>query len=433
MTNVIEAVNSFLEKYSIKDKPLCLGFSGGYDSMCLLHVLYTLGCDVVAVHLNHNWRGEESKAEELNCENFAKKLGINFYSETLPDSVPHKETAAREARYDFFARCMKKVGAVAFLTAHNANDNAETVIYRIIKGTGVDGLAAISPKRDYFYRPLLGVKRDDIEKYCLENSLNPNIDSSNTNTKYMRNLIRHEIFPLFRKINPDVVDAINSLSSLAREDCEIFDVDNMESTKEFVKLPKPIQGRIIKNLLIKSGIDYHRKRIEELIEFVKDNEYSKSGARCSLGSGVWFFVNRDKFNVVNDVPKNMESVHIDHEGEYNFGEYVFSIKKCESVPEHFPDDSENIAYVNFDSLNDFDFTLRTRRDGDFIYPFGGVGKQKFKKYLNEKKVPFYKKDDCVLLCQGQNILWAAGLGISDSVKVDGRVSHRLQLKERVYR
>ena len=111
MTNVIESVSSFLDKYNLKNQVLCLGFSGGYDSMCLLHVLHRLGCDVVAVHLNHNWRGEESRNEEFRCRNFCENLGVKFYSETLSADVPHTETAAREERYKFFKRAMQKFGA----------------------------------------------------------------------------------------------------------------------------------------------------------------------------------------------------------------------------------------------------------------------------------------------------------------------------------
>ena len=143
-----------------------MAFSGGYDSMCLLDILCNLGCDVVAVHLNHNWRGEESKKDEDNCRLFAKNRGIKFYTEMLPDCVEKTETAARDARYKFFKRCAKMFNSNVVFTAHNFDDNAETVLYRIIKGTGTVGLEGISEHRDIFYRPLLNVSRENIEKIC---------------------------------------------------------------------------------------------------------------------------------------------------------------------------------------------------------------------------------------------------------------------------
>lgn len=424
MTNVIESVSSFLDKYNLKNQVLCLGFSGGYDSMCLLHVLHRLGCNVVAVHLNHNWRGEESRNEEFRCRNFCENLGVKFYSETLSADVPHTETAAREERYKFFKRAMQKFDASAFITAHNANDNAETVIYRLARGTGVDGLAAISPKRDYFYRPLISVKRNDIEKYCADNDLSPNVDSSNSDTKYMRNLIRHEIMPLLEKINPDAIDAINSLSSLAREDAKIFELEKNITTEKFLALPFSIQGRVIKVMLVEKNIDYDKERIEYLINFLQNNKNSRSGNKCSVSDKFMFFVNNKEFKIVDKPLKSCNEIKIDSEGCFEFGNYNFIIEPCSEIPEKFPSDSDFVAYANISTI---DFTLRTRRDGDYLYPLGGIGKQKFKKYLNGKKVPFYEKDSIVLLCSGKEILWAAGLGISDKIKVTDTVTHRFKL------
>ena len=109
---------------------------------------------------------------------FAKERGLVFYSETLPDSIEHTETAARDARYDFFKRCAKKYNSNVVFTAHNFDDNAETILYRITKGTGIIGLQGIGKCRDnLFYRPLLSTQRSEIEQYCKENNLKPNKNS----------------------------------------------------------------------------------------------------------------------------------------------------------------------------------------------------------------------------------------------------------------
>lgn len=429
MTNVIETVNSFLEKYDLKNKTLCLGFSGGYDSMCLLDVLYKLDLTVIACHLNHNWRGEESNREEENCREFCEQIGVEFYSAVLPDTVPHTETAAREARYDFFRRSMEKYSSKVFLTAHNADDNAETVLYRIIKGTGVDGLCAISQKRDCFFRPLLTVRRSDIEKYCFENGLNPNSDSSNLDISYKRNLIRHEIFPLLNKINPDAVSALNSLSELAEGDCSVLNLYNScRSTSEFLNYPKTVQGRIIKNLLVSNNLDYDRERIELLADFVIQNSNSKSGKVCSVGENLHLYVNYKEFYIIRNEGNFLGELEVSSEGEYVFGNYLFSIEKAASLPVKFPEDKEFIAYVN---LNNISFTLRTRRDGDIISPLGAGGTQKLKKYFNEKKIPSHLRDNIILLCCDNEVLWAAGYGISDKLKVvDNKFTHVLKLRKK---
>lgn len=429
MTNVIEAVNSFLENYNLKDKLLCLGFSGGYDSMCLLHVLKSLHCKVIAVHLNHNWRGEESLMEQDNCRIFCETYGIQFYSEILSDSVPHSETAARDARYEFFNKCMDTFKADAFLTAHNADDNAETVLYRIIKGTGVDGLCAIAPQRDFFYRPLLRVRRTDIEKYCADYNLSPNVDSSNVDIKYKRNLIRHEILPLLNKINPDAVEALNSLSELAKQDVEALNIYNSCCrTSDFVNYPQAIQARIVKNLLITNSVDYDRDFIELLVNFIIINSGSKSGKVCSVSKDLWLYVNCNEFYITKTEERFLTEVEVKNEGRYSFGDYIFTLEPCTSHPTCFPADKDCIAYVN---LRNIDFTLRTRRDGDVISPLGSGGSQKLKKYLNEKKIPAHIKDKIVLLCCGNDVLWAAGYGMSDKIKViDNKVTHVLKLQKK---
>ena len=203
---IANEVKKFIDNYNLSGT-FIVAFSGGYDSMCLLDVLNKLNYDVVAVHLNHNWRGEESFNEEQNCKNFAQSKGIKYYTEILPDNVEKTETAARIERYKFFEKCAKKFNSNVIFTAHNFDDNAETVLYRIIKGTGTIGLQGISEHRDIFYRPLLNVKRKEIEAYCKKNQLTPNVDSSNFNVNYKRNFIRHKILPLLNEINPKTMQS----------------------------------------------------------------------------------------------------------------------------------------------------------------------------------------------------------------------------------
>ena len=143
MKNKIE---QFLKSYNLTHKGavIAVGFSGGYDSMALLDVLHKLSLlydfKTLAAHLNHNWRGEESLMEMENCKDFCIKNGIDFYSETLDKNEKHTETRARELRYEFFNRVINKYNADALLTAHTKSDTAETLIYRLIKGTGINGL-----------------------------------------------------------------------------------------------------------------------------------------------------------------------------------------------------------------------------------------------------------------------------------------------------
>ena len=142
MDEITGKVKYFLTKHNLMNTKnnILVAFSGGYDSMCLLDILSEFNLNILAIHLNHNWRGEESDKEEENCRFFCKSKKIDFYCEKLPAGLPRTETAARKARYDFFENCAKKFNSTTVLTAHNANDNAETIIYRMVKGTGITGL-----------------------------------------------------------------------------------------------------------------------------------------------------------------------------------------------------------------------------------------------------------------------------------------------------
>ena len=321
---IIEDVQNFINKYNLSGR-FILAFSGGYDSMCLLDILHKLDCDVVAVHLNHNWRGEESLKEAQNCKNFAESKGITYYSETLPDSIEKTETAAREARYEFFKRCAEKFNSNVVFTAHNFDDNAETVLYRIIKGTGTIGLQGINEQRGIFYRPLLKTTRCEIEEYIKENKLTPNVDSSNFNTKYKRNLIRNKIIPLLKEINPNVTGAINSLSELAIEDNGLIDSYLPEN---LLNAAPQEQKRLIYKMLCEYNIEYDRKKIENIQNFIEINKTSKSGKKISLNTNLWLFVNNSKAEIITKEEKNTLKLEIKHCGEYqNYNYWLYAAQK----------------------------------------------------------------------------------------------------------
>lgn len=419
---MIETVESFIKNYKISGRILA-AFSGGYDSMCLLHILHKLNKDVIAIHLNHNWRGEESLQEAEVCKNFAKQLGIEFYYETLPDNTPKTETAAREARYKFFEKCAKKYGTKFVLTAHNKDDNAETVLYRIIKGTGVSGLKGIAEHRGIYYRPLLKISREDIETYCCENELFPNSDSSNSNIKYKRNYLRHKIIPLMEEINPNVKDAINSLSELAIEQELIL---KNKLSADILNVSEIEQKYTVHRFCIENNLNYNRKKIENIVNFINENKNSKTGRTISLTNNLWLFVNCNKAEIIEKSDFSDNEIDINCEGQYKFETGIFEIKKFEGEVTNFPADKDNEAFVHIDKIG---FKLRHRREGDFIQPLGCRGHQKLKKYLNEKKVPKHEKNKLIFLCRDNEILWAAGLGISEKLRVADRPTHMIKYIE----
>lgn len=441
MNEIHQKIELFLNSYNLNNPELTylVAFSGGFDSMCLLESLRKITPNkIVAVHLNHGWRGEESDLEEENCKNFCSKIGVEFYSERLPDTVAKTETAAREARYDFLKKCAKKYNSDVVFTAHNKNDNAETLIYRICKGTGISGLQGIAPHRDIYYRPLLDVSREEIENYCKTQNLTPNSDSSNFNTKYKRNFIRAKVLPILSEVNPNIVDTINSLSTVAKEETAIVEEylhsildkildGNKIKTQEFLKLSEPIQKRIVYNIFIENNLDYTREKVLQIYDFIKENSYSKSGKTCSLTTNLWIYVSEKFIEVIDKSTVNFPSISISNEGKYETDFGTLEIIKCSKGVKTYPKDSECVIYADLSGL-DFDFDFRTRRDGDLIRPYGLSGTQKLKKYLNSKKIPNHEKDNLLFLTQGKEILWAINLGISDKIKVKTNPTHKITWK-----
>lgn len=439
MNTICQTIKKFIQKYDIENNTYLVGFSGGYDSMCLLHALKSV-CNnrIIAIHLNHNWRGEESDREEQNCIDFCKQIGVEFYSEKLPSNTPQTETVARNLRYEFFENCAKKFDTNIIFTAHNKNDNAETIIYRIAHGTGITGLQGISKKRGFFYRPLLDIERTDIEKYCKDNNLSPNFDSSNNDIIHKRNLIRCEILPKLQEINPNTINNINSLSQIAREETEIVKeyitkiLENITKedkilTQGFFNQSDAIQKRILYETI--SPLfpqDYDQERIYTIWKFLKENKHSKSGKKISLTTDKWMFINEKYIEIITKEETKITDIHITKEGEYKDGGITVNISKCDTNIDESLRGNGRTVFVDLRGL-DFDFHLRTRQDGDIIKPFGLNGTQKLKKYLNSRKIPNHKKDNLLFLAQGKEILWAIDIGLSNKIKIKTKPSHKITI------
>ena len=450
MEDLVTRVADFMKKYNLQDKTIVVGFSGGYDSMCLLDIMSKIkelpGFEdliVAAAHFNHNWRGEESLREQEICRIFAASKGFEFYVKEAPKGLKKTENEARIARYEFFEEAYEEFDADAVFTAHNKDDNAETVLYRIIKGTGIVGLKGISEKRGYFYRPLLKTKRSEIVDYCNENNLTPNNDSSNSNTAYTRNYLRLNVIPALEKINEGVKDALNTLSANALSDNEIIEeylktirpnifMDDKIISAEYKKLSTPVKMRFLHEYIQTLELDYDYKKINELFDFIEANINQRNGSTKSLASALWLYAD-DK--IIETIPPKVKSEVVDlkqevliaGEGEYKIGDKTLSIKKYVDKDIFvFPEATSNFAYVDLSEVK-FPLILRTRHDGDVIRPFGMTGSMKLKKYMNAKGVAKHNRDGILLLCSEEEVLWVLGVGLSSKIGVRTKPTHVLEV------
>jgi len=444
----------FLEKYSLdnENSKILVGFSGGIDSACLLDVLHNLSekykFKLIAAHLNHNWRGNESKNEELNAKKFCEHRNIEFYSETLAENLPKTEEEARKQRYIFFNKIAFVTNSTAIFTAHTRSDQTETIIYRIIKGTGVSGLKGIPEVRFQkdnppIYRPLLDISREETIKYCEENNICPNIDSSNLEEKYFRNKIRLSLLPELKQYNSGIENSLLRLSSVAKEtediveeylfaiNKEIYMQDNIISADRFLKLSASLQKRVLYDLLVKNEIDYSFEKISEIYEFILDSSGLKSGNTLSLGKKLWLFASSSEIRIITQITADkitdVVPVNMDRENFFPALHKTLKIKEWGNRTSiKFPKETETKAYVDLSKIK-FPLFLRTRRDGDRIQPFGMKNKIKLKNYLINKGIPEFKRDELLLLTDEKEILWIVGISLSELLRADNIPTHVLEI------
>ena len=359
-----------------------------------------------------------------------------------PVGLKKSENEARIARYEFFEEVLENYDADAVFTAHNKDDNAETVLYRAIKGTGLVGLKGISYKRNNFYRPLLTTTRAEIVEYCESNNLTPNFDSSNNDTKYKRNYLRLNVIPTLEKINPSVKESLNNLAEVANSEDAIIQeylgqirpkvYENKErlNSQEYKKLSTPVKMRIIHEYIQIFNLDYDFKRIKELFNFIEENLDKRNGSTISLSSGMWLYVD-DKF--IETIPHRHSkteteiNITIDSVGEYKIGEKTLTIKEyVDRDVFSFPESTATFVYVDL-SKNKFPLKIRNRKDGDVINPFGMTGSMKLKKYLNSKGVSRHNRDNLLLLTNEEEVLWVVGVGISNKISVNKIPTHVIEI------
>lgn len=243
MMNSQKSIETKIYKY-IQTKKLinagekvCVAVSGGADSVCLLAVLLALqtrlNCEILVCHFNHRLRGEDSDNDEKFILNLCEKWGVKcLIGRAEKKNIYKNESQAREARYHFFQKIMRGESLDKIALAHNLNDSAETVIMRMIRGTGYRGLKSIPPQREKFCRPLLQISRLEIEKYLVDHDISYRIDKTNFNLDLTRNFIRHEILPKFADLNPNILETLGNSGAIIQDDYEYLTEIGREKLKK---------------------------------------------------------------------------------------------------------------------------------------------------------------------------------------------------------
>ena len=416
----------------IKDGVL-LALSGGADSVFLSCFLYEyrkrtgLDFSVQAVHVNHGIRAGEADRDEEFSRTLSCALGFDF--EAVHCDVPSLaaergngvEETAREVRYSAFADIIcGRNDLFCIATAHNATDNAETVIFNIARGSGAKGGAGIAPVRGNIVRPIIALTKAEIVDLLNSFDIGYVTDSTNFSTDYTRNYIRHEILPRLEKINPRYEEAFYGFSRALRDDSDYIDTvleDELNSadcatlSRDYLlSLDRAVFVRVITRFVLRNGAaSLERRHIYDLYELIQRDNF-----RYSLPGGVEFVCERGACSVIgrDNVIETSEIVY-----PLRMGDNVIpGFSGIVSITEQRKKTSPNVYKIFIQAelpsaIIDSGLYVRFKRDGD-AYRYGGMT-HKLKKVFNDRGIPPSHRELIPIVCDGKGILWVPGLGVRE--------------------
>ena len=349
------------------------------------------------------------------------------------------EDAGRRLRYEFF-RSIEKDRNPKIAVAHTLDDQAETVLMRIIRGTGVNGLVAMTYKNDDIIRPILDIKKQDLLVYLDDNSIGYHIDKTNNETDYTRNKIRLDIIPQIEKINPNFKKSLVNLSHIAADETNITDSYiedryaniSLESGDGFVSLNKKaferlddsLKAKILRRAIydIKGEIkDISKENIDTFLEIINlDNGKSIIKDDLILTKSY----NQYRLYINKPNAKTCSDVSIDLGDEISFGTYKIKLTKVDSYKKK---KNKNVEYFDMDKLS-FPLKIRFRENGDFIRPIGMSHRKKLKDLFIDYKIDKFKRDTIPIILSNDDIIWVTGLRSSEDYKVDPSTKNIIKIE-----
>ncbi|KGN03077.1 tRNA(Ile)-lysidine synthetase [Clostridium novyi A str. 4570] len=452
--NTIKCNNMF----EVNDK-VVVALSGGPDSICLLHILHTLkdelNISIVAAHVNHCLRGEAADNDEMYVKKICEELGIQCFVKREDVHRISKERgiscemAGREVRYQFFEEVLHKINGNKIAIAHNANDQAETVLMRILRGTGLEGLVGIRPVRDnIFVRPIINLTRDEIENYCEVNKLNPRIDKTNFENIYTRNKIRLELIPYIQKnFNSDVIEVLNRFSDTVKVDNEYINNVAKEKYNEYSEISEEkiiLKGQLFKEheailtRVIRIAIknikgnlnNLEKNHIYDIIDIQKKSTGKyimlPSGIRVTNNYGDIYVYKEEKEHKVQKINKEVE-LNLLEENVLTNHKLKITLDIIKSKEDIKFDKNPLIKYFDYDKIKGV-IKLRYRKNGDKFMPFGMSGSKKLKDLFIDLKIPKERRDSIPLITFGDDIAWIVGYRISDKFKINKDTKNILKIK-----
>ncbi|MBN1547343.1 MAG: tRNA lysidine(34) synthetase TilS [Syntrophaceae bacterium] len=466
---MLKKVSDYIQKHGIfqRDNRVIVGVSGGADSMallmCLVQLREELGLTLFVAHVNHGLRGNASNADSELTARTAEQLKLPFYLKNLePETLAQRrglslEDAARKERYDFFFQLLRELPADKIALGHHANDQAETVLLNLLRGTGAKGLSGIRPVRDHvLVRPLLGINRKEILSFLKAKQVSYREDKSNRSPLFLRNRLRHELIPELKTYNPRFEERLCSLAEIMQIENDYWElqIHNILQSwgvdpavrevyipmKDFCNLHKALQGRVIKTMLEsrskeKNGIE--QVHIQSVLKLIKDGhvgqklslpfqtevvlEYAQILFREEIRRKRREFVRMSLLKSDHSEQKDLLNQSFKHQvtkipDTIAIEETVTQLRLSLSIPPKSGYVAGSVAYIDYDKI-ELPLTVRTFQPGDRFSPLGLQGSKKLKSFFIDRKVPRESRRKIPLLADLTRIFWVGGMAISEDVKI----------------
>jgi tRNA(Ile)-lysidine synthase len=446
---LLRRVRGTIEKYGMltKGDMVVVAVSGGVDSVALLHVLNSLQSiyrlNLHVGHLEHGIRGEESVSDMRFVETLCRDLSIPLTtrSENVPEMARSRglslEAAARGVRYAFLEELAGDLKATKIATGHNANDQAETLLINLLRGAGMAGLSGIRPAMNgRIIRPLIEATREEIESYAADKELKFRVDSTNLDESHERNKIRRTLIPLIeREFNPGIVDSLARSASVfsiinrhmtdqvegALKQCAVTEDGRTTIDLEgFEEVPHAVRLFALYSVIRSLEEDEQVVSFDILTAVLNLARRSKSGSRIDIGSGIVAMKEFDKLVIGRDLAMvNRYEVRLEVPGttRVEAADCVFRIE----VLTQLPGDGEvyrggDTAYFDFSQVA-LPLAARSWREGDRFVPFGLSGTKKVHDVFIDEKVPASRRATIPIICDGEGVLWVAGVRRTDRARI----------------
>ena len=462
-------VGAALQAAQLAGRRLVLAVSGGPDSLAMLYALHRLrdesGPTLHVAHLDHRLRGEDSVADAEFVAQTCSQLSVECTVEA--ENVPgfqkeyrlSPEEAAREVRYRFLARVAEQVGANTVTLGHTSNDQVETVLMNIVRGSGLRGLRGMTPvsKRNIaghdtmLFRPLLSLSKQDTIAYCEALDLNPRIDDSNLSTEMTRNRIRLELVPILQELNPAIGDAVLRLSTNADEALTFVDravdlawsevisiegsavrIDRERLRELDSKVRSPLLLRAIANVKGDSrGIE--RVHVDDATRAILESP----GSRLDLPGGILLSVEHGAALLLGEdhaiATTTFEASSLTVPGVTKAGEWRITTERVESSSGNGLRDEDQHSPERFVerfgcAIEVTSLQVRSRLPGDRFQPLGMTGTKKLKDFMIDEKIPTSRRDSVPLIVTSQGIAWVVGYRIAEWAKVHGDAHEFLEIR-----